>query len=341
MALSPLMQRRLARFKANKRGLYSLWIFLILFGLSLIAEIITNDKPIFISYKGGWYTPMFKQYSEQEFGGDFASEADYTDPYVQELIKKDGFMIFPPLSYSYNTINYELSKPAPSAPDSANLLGTDDQGRDVLARLLYGFRISVIFGLLLTIGTSIIGIIAGAVQGYFGGWVDLIFQRIIEIWEGLPGLYIIIIIASIIEPNFWWLLLIMLALGWMGLVGVVRAEFLRARNFEYVKAAKAMGVPEIKIILRHILPNALVATISFMPFILGGAITSLAALDFLGFGLPTSYPSLGEVLRQGKANLNAYWLGISGFVIMGVLLSLLVFISEAVRDAFDSKAGIR
>jgi microcin C transport system permease protein len=339
MTLSPLTKRRLAIFKANKRGYWSLWIFLALFTITLFAELIANDKPIMIYTNGEVYFPAFTRYAETEFGGDFETEADYKDAYVEELIIEEGngWMLWPIIRYDYSTINYDLKQAAPSPPDMDNWLGTDDQGRDVLARVIYGFRISVLFGLVLTIVSSFIGICAGAVQGYFGGWTDLIFQRFIEIWSGLPTLYLLIILASIVEPNFWWLLLIMLLFSWMSLVGVVRAEFLKVRKQEFVKAAKALGVREPTIIFRHILPNAIVATITFMPFILNGSITTLTALDFLGFGLPPGSPSLGELLAQGKANLTAPWLGISGFFVIAILLSLLVFVGEAVRDAFNPR----
>lgn len=339
MKLSPLAKRRITNFKKNRRGYFSFWIFLVIFSLTLFAEFIANDKPILLEYNGKIYSPVLIRYAETTFGGDFGTEADYRDPYVQNLIieKGQGWMIWPPIRYSYRTINYDLPKPAPTAPDAANLLGTDDQGRDVLARMIYGFRISVLFGLLLTIFSSIIGVASGAVQGYFGGKTDLIFQRFIEIWSGLPVLFILIILASIVTPNFWWLLGIMLLFSWTNLVGVVRAEFLKARNLEYVKAAKALGVKEYVIIFRHVLPNAVVSAITFMPFILTGAITTLTSLDFLGFGLPTGSPSLGELLEQGKSNLQAPWLGITAFIVLATMLSLLIFIGEAVRDAFDPR----
>ena len=339
MTLSPLTRRRLRIFKSNKRGYWSFWIFVVLFTLTLFAELIANDKPILAYSNSSVYFPAFARYTEKEFGGDFLTEADYRDPYVKNLIeeKGDGWMLWPLVKYSYQTINYNLTQAAPSPPDSENWLGTDDQGRDVLARLIYGFRISVLFGLTLTIISSIIGVLAGAVQGYFGGWVDLSFQRFIEIWSGLPILFLLIILSSIVEPTFWWLLLIMLMFSWMSLVGVVRAEFLRVRKQEYVKAARALGVREPIIIFRHILPNAVVATITFMPFILNGSITTLTSLDFLGLGMPPGSPSLGELLAQGKSNLNAPWLGISGFLVIAILLSLLIFIGEAVRDAFNPR----
>jgi microcin C transport system permease protein len=339
MSFSPLAKRRIANFKKNRRGYFSFWLFTIIFVASLFAELIANDKPILLKYNGEIYAPVLIRYAETTFGGDFGTEADYRDPYVENLIiqKGNGWMFWPPIRYSYRTINYDLPKPAPSAPDSENLLGTDDQGRDVLARMIYGFRISVLFGLILTILSSIIGVASGAVQGYFGGKTDLIFQRFIEIWSGLPVLFILIILASIVTPNFWWLLGIMLLFSWTNLVGVVRAEFLKARNLEYVKAAKALGVKEYIIIFRHVLPNAVVSAITFMPFILTGAITTLTSLDFLGFGLPSGSPSLGELLEQGKSNLQAPWLGITAFIVLATMLSLLIFIGEAVRDAFDPR----
>lgn len=337
MVLSPLTKRRLQYFKATKRGYYSFWVFTIIFILSLFAEFIANDKPIFISYKGAWYFPVTQQYSETTFGGDFETEADYRDPYIAKQIDKYGWMLWPPIRYSYKTINYNLPHPAPSGPSKENLLGTDDQGRDVLSRLIYGFRISVLFGLTLTAFSSVVGIAAGAVQGYFGGWTDLLFQRFIEIWSGLPTLFLLIILSSFVAPNFWWLLGIMLLFSWMSLVGVIRAEFLKARNLEYVRAARALGVREPVIIFRHVLPNAMVSAFTFLPFILNGSITTLTALDFLGLGLPPGSPSLGELLAQGKNNFEAAWLGISGFFVIAFTLSLLVFIGEAVRDAFDPR----
>lgn len=337
MTLSPLTQRRIAQFKANKRGYYSLWVFLALFLISLCAELVSNDKPLLIYYKGDLYTPITTLYTETQFGGDFETEADYRDPFVAELIEDDGWMIWPPVQYSYDTINYDLPTPAPSAPTGDNWLGTDDQGRDVTARLIYGFRVSILFALCLTILSSIIGIAAGAVQGFYGGWLDLIFQRFIEIWSGLPILFLLIIMASVIQPGFWSLLIIMLVFSWMSLVGVVRAEFLRARNFDYVRAARALGVSNLTIMFRHMLPNAMVATLTLMPFILTGAITTLTSLDFLGFGLPPGSASLGELLAQGKNNLQAPWLGMTAFLSLAIMLSLLTFIGEAVRDAFDPR----
>lgn len=338
--MNPITARRLENFKANRRGYWSLWIFALLFILTLFAELIANDKPLLVSYNNSFYTPFLVSYPETEFGGFFESEADYRDPEVQELIEEQGWMLWPIIRYSYDTINFNTPTPAPSPPTGENWLGTDDQGRDVMARLIYGFRISVLFGLALTIFSSIIGIAAGAVQGYFGGWTDLLFQRFIEIWSGLPTLFLLIILASIVEPSFWWLLGLMLLFSWTSLVGVVRAEFLRARNFEFVRAAKALGVSNSKIMYRHILPNAMVATLTFLPFILNGSITVLTALDFLGFGLPPGSPSLGELLNQGKNNLQAPWLGLSAFFVLAIMLSLLIFIGEAVRDAFDPRKNL-
>ena len=335
--LSPLTRRRLANFRANKRGFWSLWIFLAMFVLSLGAEFIANDKPILVRYDGAYYMPIFNAYPETAFGGEFETEADYRDPFVADSIREKGWMIWPLVPYSYQTVNFDLPQPAPSPPTWDNWLGTDNQGRDVLARLIYGFRISVLFGIALTVLSSIIGVIAGAVQGYFGGWVDLFFQRLIEIWSGLPQLYMLIILAAFVQPNFWWLLGLMLLFSWVGLVGVVRAEFLRARNFDYVRAAKALGAGDITLMFRHILPNAMVATLTFLPFILTGSVVTLTSLDFLGFGLPPGSPSLGELLNQGKSNLQAPWLGITAFAVIAITLSLLVFVGEAVRDAFDPR----
>jgi microcin C transport system permease protein len=337
ITLTPLTQRRLANFRANRRGFWSLWIFLILFTTSLLAEFIANDRPLLVRYDGALYFPVFANYPEKAFGGEFETEADYRDPYVQKQIAEHGWMLWPLIPFSYQTINYNLKKPAPSPPDAVDWLGTDDQGRDVLARLIYGFRISVLFGLVLTILSSIIGVAAGAIQGYYGGLTDLLFQRFIEVWSGLPVLYLLIILSAIIQPNFWWLLGIMLLFSWMSLVDLVRAEFLRARNFDYVRAARALGVSNPVIIWRHVLPNAMVATLTFLPFILNGSITTLTSLDFLGFGLPPGSPSLGELLAQGKNNLQAPWLGFTAFFTLAVMLSLLIFIGEAVRDAFDPR----
>lgn len=332
----PLTQRRIKNFKANKRGYYSLWIFLCLLIITMPAEFIANDKPLLLKYKNQYYTPVFIDYPESVFGG-FLARTDYRDPFIEEEITENGWIIWPVIKYSYSTINKTPPSPAPSPPTWENLLGTDDQSRDVLARVIYGFRISILFGIILTFFSSIIGIIAGAVQGYFGGWTDLIFQRFIEIWGGLPMLYVLIILASIFEPSFWLLLTILLLFNWRALTGVVRAEFLRTRNFDYVNSARALGVSDFAIMTRHILPNAMVAALTFIPFLLNGSITMLTALDFLGFGLPPGSPSLGELLAQGKANLHAPWLAITGFVVLAAMLSLLIFIGEAVRDAFDPK----
>jgi len=341
MNLSPITQRRLENFRANGRGFWSLWIFLALFILSLGAELIANDRPIVISHNNQLYVPVFEDYLETDFGGEFESLADYKDPYLQELIiDNGGWMIWPMIRYSYDTINIDLPVPAPSPPTSDNLLGTDDQGRDVLARVIYGFRISVLFAIVLTLASSVIGVISGAIQGYYGGKVDLIMQRFMEIWGGMPTLFLLIILASIVTPNFWWLMGIMLLFSWMALVDVVRAEFLRGRNLEYVRAARALGLDNRRIMFRHILPNAMVATLTFLPFIFNGSLVTLTALDFLGFGLPPGSPSLGELVAQGKANLHAPWLGISAFVVMSVMLTLLIFIGEAVRDAFDPRKTI-
>ncbi|WP_169543322.1 ABC transporter permease [Sneathiella aquimaris] len=336
--LSPINQRRLENFKSNRRGYWSMILFLGLFVLSLFAEVIANDKPLLISYKGDFFTPFIVEYPETAFGGDFETEADYRDPFVSELIEEEGgWIIWPPLRYSYTTINYDLSSPAPSPPDGENWLGTDDQGRDVLARVIYGYRISVAFGLILTILSSIIGVAAGAVQGYFGGMTDLIFQRFLEIWGGMPSLYILIILAALIEPTFLILLFLLLLFSWPSLVGVVRAEFLRSRNFDYVRAARALGVRDSVIMFKHLLPNSMVSALTFLPFILTGSIVSLTSLDFLGLGLPPGSPSLGELLAQGKANLQAPWLGITAFLTLSIMLTLAFFMQEGIRDAFDPR----
>ncbi len=372
--LSGLNQRRWALFKSHRRGYWSLWIFLLLFVVSLFAEFIANDRPIAVSYKDELLFPIINDYPEEKFGG-FLATTDFRDSFIQEEIEANGWMIWPPIRYSYLTVNNEIPVPAPSPPawrlsqeeqcgrypmaiqpgedgkvvkargiedhgcvsGNLNWLGTDDQGRDVIARLIYGFRISVLFGLVLTILSSIIGVVAGALQGYFGGWTDLIFQRIIEIWTSIPTLYLLIILAAFVEPSFFLLLGILLLFSWTALVGVVRAEFLRGRNFEYVRAARALGLSNRKIMFRHLLPNAMVATITFMPFIISGSITTLTALDFLGFGLPPGSPSLGELLAQGKENLQAPWLGLTAFAVVSIMLSLLVFVGEAIRDAFDPR----
>lgn len=340
--LSPLTRRRLAGFAANRRGFYAFWVFLVLFLLSLCAELIANDKPVFVSFKGQHFYPAFEFVPDTAFDPDgLGTAADFRDPSILTLIKDGGgWMVRPLIRYHYDTINYDLTVPAPAPPSADNLLGTDDQGRDVLARLIYGFRISVLFGLILTLVSSAIGVAAGALQGYFGGWTDLLFQRFIEIWSGMPVLYLLIILAAVITPGFFSLLALMLLFSWMSLVGVVRAEFLRARNFQYVKAAKALGLTDVKIMWRHVLPNAMVATLTMLPFILSGGITTLTSLDFLGFGLPPGSPSLGELLQQAKNNLAAPWLGITAFLSIAIMLTLLVFIGEAVRDAFDPRKTI-
>ncbi len=335
--MTPLNRRRLENFRANRRGYGSLWIFGTLLFISLFAEFIANDRPLLVRYDGGFYAPVLVDYPETEFGGFLESDADYGDPEVRALIEERGWILWPPIRYSFDTIAYDLPTPAPSPPSRQNWLGTDDQARDVTARLIYGFRISVLFGLILTLVSSVVGIAAGAVQGYFGGWLDLLFQRFIEMWSGLPTLYLLIILASVVTPSFWWLLAFMLLFSWMALVGVVRAEFLRARNLDYVRAARALGVGNPRIIARHVLPNAMVAALTFLPFITSGAVVTLTALDFLGFGLPPGSASLGELLKQGKDNLQAPWLGFSAFLVIAVMLSLLVFIGEAVRDAFDPR----
>jgi microcin C transport system permease protein len=363
--LTPINLRRWQNFKANQRGYWSLWIFLVLFVGSLGAEFIANDKPFFVSFEGRYYFPAVIDYPETTFGGDFETAADYRDPYLQKLIAdKGGYMLWPPVRYSYNTHNLDLPTPAPSPPTwmlteaqckdvverkhlggcsdlEYNWLGTDDQGRDVLARLIYGFRISVLFGLILTIVSSVIGVAAGAVQGYFGGWTDLLFQRFIEIWTAIPELYLLLIISSVLVPGFFVLLGILLLFSWVRLVGLVRAEFLRGRNFEYIQAARALGVTNTVIMFRHLLPNAMVATVTFLPFILSSSVMTLTALDFLGFGLPPGSPSLGEMLSQAKANIQAPWLGLAGFFTVAIMLSLLIFIGESVRDAFDPRKAFR
>ncbi|MBT7942333.1 MAG: ABC transporter permease, partial [Alphaproteobacteria bacterium] len=324
--ITPITRRRIDNFCRNRRGVWSLWMFLALFFASLFAEVIANDKPLLVRFEGGFYAPVFAEYPETTFGGEFLTEADYRDPFVAELINAKGWMVWPLIRYSHDTINYDLKVPAPSPPSTDNWLGTDDQGRDVVARMIYGFRISVLFGLTLTIFSASIGVSVGALQGFYGGLTDLLGQRFIEIWSGMPMLYLLIIMASVITPNFWWLLGLMLMFSWMGFVGVVRAEFLKARNLDFVRAARSLGVSDAKIIFKHVLPNATVATITFMPFILAGSITTLTALDFLGFGLPVGSASLGELLNQGKANLHAPWLGFTAFWIVALMLSLLVFI---------------
>ena len=338
MALSPLTRRRLAIFRAHQRGYWSLWIFLVLFVVALFAEFIANDRPLVVRYDGHWFFPVMQDYSEDAFDPTMMPTlADFTDPELQNVIRAKGWMIWPAIPFSYNTIVKNLPVPAPAPPSFSNLLGTDDQARDVLARVIYGFRISVLFGFTLTIMSSAVGIAAGAVQGFYGGLTDLLFQRFIEIWSGMPQLYLLIILSSIITPGFGILLAFLMLFSWMGLTGLVRAEFLRGRNLDYVRAAKALGVSDIAVMWRHILPNAMVATLTFLPFTLSGSVTILASLDFLGFGLPPGSPSLGELVSQGKNNLQAPWLGITAFVVLGGVLTLLIFIGEAVRDAFDPR----
>ncbi len=359
--LSPLNQRRWRNFKANRRGYWSFWIFSALFVISLFAEVIANDRPLLLKYDGRLYVPVLFNYSETTFGGDFETSADYRDPYLQKLIaEKGGWMIWPPIRYHYDTHNLDLPTPAPSKPTwlltekecqpvverkglkgcrdlEYNWLGTDDQGRDVVARLIYGYRISVLFGLILSLFSSVIGIAAGGIQGYFGGWIDLAFQRLIEIWRAIPSLYVLLILSSVLVPSFYVLLGILLTFSWVALVSLVRAEFLRGRNFEYIQAARALGVTNSVIMYRHLLPNALVATLTFLPFIISDSVMTLTALDFLGFGLPPGSPSLGEMLSQAKANIQAPWLGFTAFFSVAIMLSLLIFIGEAVRDAFDPR----
>jgi microcin C transport system permease protein len=338
MTLSPVTRRRLAIFRQHRRGYISFWIFLALFALTLPAEFVANDRPLLIRFNHRWYVPVLFDYSEDDFGPDLLpTEADYTDPDVDAMIHAHGWMIWPPVPFSYDTIVKNMNAPAPSAPSWRNPLGTDDQARDVLARVIYGFRISVLFGFVLTAASSIIGIAAGALQGFYGGLTDLLFQRFTEIWNGMPQLFLLIILGSIITPGFWVLLIFLLLFSWMNLTGVVRAEFLRGRNLEYVRAAKALGVSDLRVMWRHILPNAMVATLTYVPFILSGSVTILSSLDFLGFGLPPGSPSLGELVAQGKDNLQAPWLAITAFVVLGGTLTLLIFIGEAVRDAFDPR----
>jgi microcin C transport system permease protein len=341
MRLSPLAQRRLKLFRANRRGWISLWVFMVVFVLTLFAEFIANDSPIMLKYNDDYLFPIVTTYTDKYFGGDFETAADFRDPFIAEKIRESGgWMIWPMIRFNYSTINYDLLAPHPSPPSADNWLGTDDQGRDVLARLIYGFRISILFGLMLTIASAAIGIFAGAVQGYFGGWTDLLFQRFIEIWSGLPELFILIILASIITPGFWWLLGILLLFTWMSLTSVVRAEFLRARNFDYVKAARALGVSQWRIMVRHVLPNALVSAMTMVPFLMSSSVTALTTLDFLGFGLPPGSASLGELLLQVKNNPQAPWLGFTGFLVIATTLVLIIFISEAVRDAFDPRKAV-
>ncbi len=359
--LSEINRRRWRNFKSNRRGYYSFWIFLILFFISMFAEFIANDRPFLVKYDGRFYFPALVTYAETTFGGEFETKADYRDPFLHKLIEeKGGYMVWPMIRYSYDTHNLDLPTPAPSKPTwlltekecatvvarkslkscrdlEYNWLGTDDQGRDVVARLIYGFRISVLFGLILTGISSVIGVMVGAVQGYFGGWIDLLFQRFIEIWTSVPQLYLLLIISSVLVPGFFVLLGILLLFSWVSLEGLVRAEFLRGRNFEYIRAARALGVSNRVIMFRHLLPNAMVATLTFLPFILSSSVSILTALDFLGLGLPPGSPSLGELLAQGKANIQAPWLGLAGFFTVASMLTFLSFIGEAVRDAFDPR----
>jgi microcin C transport system permease protein len=365
ITLSPINARRWQNFQANKRGYWSFILFVVVFVLSLFAEFIANDKPFYVRYDGQSFFPVVLDYPETAFGGDFETAADYRDPFLKtKIAEKGGFMLWPPIRYSYDTHNLNLPTPAPSAPTwmlteeqckaaaekagvagcaglEWNWLGTDDQGRDVVARVIYGLRLSILFGLALTIISSVIGIMAGGIQGYFGGWTDLLFQRFIEIWTAIPSLYLLLIISSVLVPGFFVLLGILLLFSWVSLVGLVRAEFLRGRNFEYVRAAKALGVGDVAIMWRHLLPNAMVATLTFLPFILSGSVMTLTALDFLGLGLPPGSPSLGELLSQGKSNIQAPWLGLTGFFTVAIMLSLLIFTGEAVRDAFDPRKTFR
>ncbi|CAJ0990632.1 ABC transporter permease [Sodalis praecaptivus] len=334
-SLSPVNQARWARFRHNRRGYWSLWLFILLFVLSLGSELIANDRPLLVRYQGQFYWPLFHDYSEADFGGPLASRADYRDPWLERRLDEQGWALWAPVRFNYRTINYASPLPFPAPPSAGNWLGTDSNGRDVLANLLYGFRLSMLFGLALTLLSSLIGILVGATQGYYGGRLDLWGQRVIEVWSGMPTLFLIILLSSVVPPNFWWLLGITVLFGWMSLVGVVRAEFLRTRNFDYIRAAQAMGVSDRRIMLRHMLPNAMVATLTFLPFILCGSITTLTSLDFLGFGLPLGSPSLGNLLLEGKNNLQAPCLGITAFITLALVLSLLIFIGEAVRDAFD------
>ncbi|HJL52272.1 MAG TPA: ABC transporter permease [Arenicellales bacterium] len=336
--MNPVTERRWRQFKSNRRGFLSLWIFGVLFSLSLVAELIANDVPIVMKLGGEYWFPVLQGYTEQDLGGELPIPAQYSDPFVLNLIEEsDGWMLMPLIPFSYDTQDVYIRSSAPASPSMDHLLGTDDRARDTLARLVYGFRLSVLFGLSLTILSSAIGISVGALQGYFGGVIDLAGQRFVEIWAGLPILLTLIILASVVEPNVFWLLGILTMFSWMPLVGLVRAEFLRTRNFEFVRSARALGVNDLYIIRRHVLPNAMVAALTFLPFILSGAVTTLTALDFLGFGLPSGSPSLGELLAQGKNNLQAPWLGFSGFVTLGIMLTLLIFIGEAFRDAFDPR----
>lgn len=354
--LDALQRRRLDNFRANRRGLWALRIFGVLFAISLCAELVANDRPYVMSFQGRLAFPMMNFISERDLGGFHGTRADFRDPYVACLVRTGGdgdacdldeaaepqagqsrgWMLWPPIPFRYDTINYDVPR-APSPPDAVNWLGTDDQARDVLARVIYGFRLSVFFAMIVTVVSSVIGVVAGALQGFFGGWVDLVFQRVVEVWSNIPSLYIIMIVSSVIAPNFWMMVSIVALFSWTALVGVVRAEFLRARNFEYVMSARALGVSNLRIMFRHLLPNAMVATITMLPFLVTGAISTLAALDLLGFGLQSTNASLGELALQGRNNVQAPWLGITAFVVFAVMLSLLVFVFEAVRDAFDPR----
>lgn len=340
LPITPLTARRLDRFCQNGRAFWSLVIFSLLFFVSLFADFIANDKPILVSYKGGYYFPIFEEVPETAFGGYFEAETVYSDPTVRDLINADGWMLMPPIPYGNRNPSYDLTAPAPTPPDGTHWLGTDDEARDVVARLIHGFRISILFGLTLTLASSVIGVMVGLAQGYFGGLTDLLGQRFIEIWTSMPTLFLLIILASMVAPNFWWLLGLMMLFSWPSLVGLVRAETLRARNFDYVRASKALGVGDVTIMHRHVLPNAMVATVTFLPFITTGSVTTLTALDFLGFGLPPGAASLGELLKQGKENLQAPWLALTGFFTIGTMLTLLVFIGEGVRDAFDPRKSM-
>ena len=335
--MTPLTRRRLQAFRANRRGMISLVVFLVLFLVSLAAELIANDRPLVVVYDGQFYAPVFRNYPETTFGGDFLTYTDYRDPYIAQQIAQHGWVMWPPIHFDYRAIGYDVTRPHPAPPSGENWLGTDDQGRDVLARLIYGLRLSILFGIALTLVSSVIGIMVGGVQGYFGGKVDLLGQRFLEVWGGLPQMMILIIVASVIEPGFWTLLAVLTLFSWTGLVGVVRAEFLRARNFDYVRAARALGMSDRRIMVRHVLPNAMVATLTFLPFILNASVVALTALDFLGLGMPPGSASLGNLLSQGKDNLQAPWIGLTGFLVTALILSLLVFVGEAVRDAFDPR----
>ena len=335
--MTPLTRRRLAAFRANRRGMISLGLFVVILALSLMAELIANDRPLVVAFDGKIYAPVFHDYPETTFGGDFLTYTDYRDPYIAAQIAQHGWAVWPPIHFDYRAIGYDVTRPHPAPPSGENWLGTDDQGRDVLARLIYGLRLSILFGVALTLVSSVIGVAVGGIQGYFGGRIDLLGQRFLEVWGGLPQMMILIIVASVIEPGFWTLLGVLTLFSWTGLVGVVRAEFLRARNFDYVRAARALGMSNPRIMVRHVLPNAMVATLTFLPFILNASVVALTALDFLGLGMPPGSASLGNLLAQGKENLQAPWIGLTGFLVTALILSLLVFVGEAVRDAFDPR----